>query len=238
MTTLKQTVNIYCDESCHLENTETAMVLGALSVPKQMAYRHNVNLRKIKMKFDVSAHCELKWTKVSPAQLAMYQEILDYYFLQPELQFRALVIPDKKLLSHEKFGQTHDYWYYKMYYNMLKTIIRPEYDYNIYLDIKDTCSKNKTNKLHDVLCSSKYDFDKKIIKRIAVIKSHEVELMGVADLLIGALGYLHRNLHSSTAKQTLIAQIKNRTGMNLRSSSLPGAQKFNLFIWQPQREGE
>ncbi len=49
------------------------------------------------------------------------------------------------------FNQDHDTFYYKMYFDLLKVILKPEFSYNIYTDIKDTKSQNKVEKLQDVL---------------------------------------------------------------------------------------
>ena len=46
--------NIYCDESCHLENDkQTAMVLGAVWCPLDQARKIAVRLREIKKKHGV-----------------------------------------------------------------------------------------------------------------------------------------------------------------------------------------
>ena len=36
-----------------------------------------------------------------------------------------LVVPDKSELAHEQYNQTHDEFYYKMYFDMLKVIFEP-----------------------------------------------------------------------------------------------------------------
>ena len=45
-----------------------------------------------------------------------------------------------------------------------KCKVRTNY-YDIFLDIKDTRSADKTKKLHEVLSNTMYDFNKNIIKR-------------------------------------------------------------------------
>lgn len=54
-----------------------------------------------------------------------------------------LVIPDKTELHHQKFNQTHDNFYYKMYFDLLKTIFEPKAFYDIYVDIKDSQGQKK-----------------------------------------------------------------------------------------------
>nr|UVT38023.1 hypothetical protein cemce18_00019 [uncultured bacterium] len=73
----------------------------------------------------------------------------------------------------------------------LKTILNPASNYRIYIDIKDTRGGSKVKELRKILCTSNYDFSQKIIERVQITHSHEVEQLQLADLLIGALSYYH-----------------------------------------------
>jgi len=230
-------LNIYCDESCHLLSDTGPMALGAICVPASTVYRHCVKIRELKRAMGVSPRCELKWSGVSPAKLELYEAIIRYFFSQPELRFRAVVIPSKGELDHAQFAQTHDEWYYKMYFVLLEHLIDTARPNQIYLDIKDTCGKKKVKKLHDVLCNNEYDFNRERISRVQVIRSHEVELMSIVDILIGALTYQFRRLKTSVAKVRLIELIKQESGLMLLHSSLVSEQKFNLLVWQPRKGG-
>ena len=163
-------------------------------------------------------------------------DLINYFFDNSDLHFRAVVIPDKRKLDHNRFYQTHDDFYYKTYFRMLKTILEPGKEYAIYIDIKDTRSQEKVAKLHNVLCNSNYDFNRNMIRRIQQIRSHEVELMGLTDLLIGAMSYLHRGLRGSEVKLDLIERLKQRSGYTLLSNTLYRENKFNLFIWKSKYE--
>ena len=227
------TYNIYCDESCHLEHDgEKAMTIGGVWCPESKKDEIFKRIREIKKEHGLSPKFEIKWNKVSPGKLAFYMDIINYFFDNSDLHFRVIVVPDKKELNHEQFHQTHDDFYYKLYFDMLKTIFEPGSDYNIYLDIKDTRGQKKVDKLHEVLCNSKYDFKWEMIKKVQQVRSHEVELVALADLLIGAISYLHREKVTSDAKLKLIERIKLRSGYNLTSSTLYRESKFNVFIWE------
>jgi len=224
--------NIYCDESCHLENdSHKAMVLGATWCASNEKMKLFERIKEIKKKHGFKSNFEIKWNKVSVSKLAFYREIVNYFFDTDKLNFRALVIPDKSELNHQNFGQSHDDFYYKIYFDMLKIIISPYDNYNIYLDIKDTQGYNKVNKLHEVISNAHYDFAQNIVKRIQEVRSEEVSLMQITDLLIGAMSYFHRELKSSKAKLELIELIKKRSGYSLQKSTLPAERKFNYFIW-------
>lgn len=227
--------SVFCDESCHLEHDrQRSMTLGTVYCPTSSVHEANIAVRRIKAEHGFNPEAEVKWTKVSAAGVPLYAALLEYFFAQDELHFRALVIPDKSKLHHEIFGQTHDEWYYKMYFEMLKAILSPVDRYRVYLDIKDTRGASRVAKLWEVLCNNMYDFSSSIIERVQTVRSDEVELLQLTDLMIGALSYTHRGLSGNKGKQDLIGLIRERTRLNLMQSTLPRANKFNLFIWQPQ----
>ncbi len=231
---MSDTFNVYCDESCHLENDhQKAMVLGAVWCPLDKTREIAVRLREIKQKHGLSPRFEVKWTKVSPAKTALYLDLIDYFFDDDDLHFRALIVPNKSKLRHDAIpGQDHDTWYYKMYFDMLKVIFRPDARYRVYLDIKDTRGAEKVRKLHQVLCNTMYDFSHEIIERVQLVHSHEIEQLQLADLLIGAVSYLHREQSGNAGKEALIRRIRQRSGYSLTKTTLLREEKVNLFRWQ------
>lgn len=227
--------NIYSDESCHLLNDNSkVMVLGAVWCNKSKRIEVFDRIKEIKKKYGYSNDFEIKWNKVSEGKINMYLDLVDYFFDDDDLHFRALVVPNKKELDHEAFNQTHDTFYYKMYFDLLKVILEPSCAYNIYIDIKDTQSQSKVEKLQDVLRNDQYDFQNQIIKKVQQVQSHEVALMQITDLLIGAIGYLHRGLNTSTGKLKIIERMKQRSGYSLLKSTLYKEDKVNIFIWKPR----
>mgnify|MGYP000935037363 CR=1 FL=1 len=233
---MKYEYNIYCDESCHLPNDDSnIMVLGAIWCPNEKRMEVFKRLREIKVAHGLSETFEIKWNKVSPAKVAFYMNDVNFFFDDDDLHFRALVVPNKKELDHKAFNQDHDTFYYKMYFDLLKVILNPSYSYNIYIDIKDTQSQNKVEKLQEVLRNNQYDFEKRIIRKIQQVNSHEVEILQLTDLLTGAVSYLHRGLSGNSAKIKLIDKIKTRSGYSLMQSTLVKEDKFNLFIWRSRK---
>ena len=235
--------NIYCDESCHLENDrQKSMVLGAIWCPLEKRKEIAVRLKEIKIKHGLSEKFEVKWTKISYSKVNFYLDYVDYFFDDDDLYFRALVVPDKSILNHDVFNQDHDTWYYKMYFNMIKGIISPTSYYNIYIDIKDTHGGSKARKLHDVLGNNFYDFNKKIIKKIQIVGSFEIEQLQLADLFIGAVSYVNRYLLTperdgmNQGKLRIINRIRDRSGYSLNQTTLSRELKMNMLIWQPREQ--
>jgi hypothetical protein len=228
--------NIYCDESCHLEHDDIPVfVLGAVWCPQEKIREINSRIVSIKRRNEVRASSEIKWTKIAPVKHQLYLDIVDYFFDDDDIHFRGLLVPDKSKLRHEDFNQSHDEWYYKMYFDLLKVIFNPHDRYNVYLDYKDTNSFRRSCTLHDVCCNSMLDFSRGIINRVQPIRSHEVQIMQVVDILTGAVGYANRPLpEKSMAKTAVVDLIKERSGYSLERTTLYKESKFNLFVWEAQ----
>lgn len=228
--------NIYCDETCHLENDNSnVMALGAIWCPQSKVKEINQRIYEIKERNGVSRDVELKWTKISPAKIELYSDLVNYFFDDDDLHLRAVLILNKHKLDHKSYNQTHDDWYYKMYFDMLKIIFSPKEQYEVYVDIKDTNSYRKSQKLKEVCSNSIYDFSQRIIKRIQPIRSEEVQIMQIVDVLIGAICYESRKFpegfNRSAAKQEIVRLIKNKSGYTLKKTTLLREEKVNLLVW-------
>lgn len=233
---MNEIFNIYCDESCHLEHDkQPVMLLGCIWCPEDKVKENASMIRRLKDKHH--SRGELKWTKVSKSRKDYFIDIINLFFECNELNFRCLVVRDKNLLNHCYYNQgSHDSFYYKMYYYLLSNIISTDNNYKIYLDIKDTKSQSKINKLREVLCNSFHDFDKKLIPNIQHVRSKELELLQLADFLMGAIGYKARNLSSNAAKLDVINKISELSNVSLTESSPPWERKFNLFLFSPRKD--
>lgn len=218
---MSKTFNIYCDESCHLENDHKPyMFLGKVSSAYNQIKLHTENIREIKKKHHFYA--EIKWTSVSKSKLRFYEELVDYFF-STDLQFRAIGVQKDKI-NNGAFGQSYDDFYYKMYYYLLNHNLNSLYRYNVYLDIKDTLSAHKVNKLKDIL-NARFG----VFRNVQNIRSHESLLLQLADLIMGAISYYHNNQEkANAAKVKLIEKIKNHSGTGLDRTNY--SEKLNLFF--------
>jgi hypothetical protein len=210
------------------------MTMGAVWCPKSKKKEIVARIKEIKSKHKLNPSFEIKWNKVSPAKSDFYIDIVNYFFDDDDLHFRVLIVKDKMKLNHDAFQQNHDDFYYKMYFDMIKTILSPDYSYYIYLDIKDTKSQEKVDKLKHYLRSTHYDFKKQIIKRVQQVRSNEVQILQLTDLLTGAFSYLHRGLKENRGKLAIIEKIQIRSKYSLLQSTLYKEDKVNIFIWTPQ----
>jgi hypothetical protein len=232
---MKPTYNIYCDESCHLLNDhKNVFVLGATWVEKDKAHQVFQDLRALKQKHNLSLEFETKWTKVSLSKIDYYTEMVEYFFQNDDLHFRGLVVPNKDILDHSAFGQDHNTWYYKMFYVLLNVILKNRANFNLYLDIKDTQSNFKVLELKRILNIA--SVEDVAVSKAQQIRSHEVELMQMTDILIGALSYTHRGLSGNEGKVNLIKLIETSVGKNIFTSTAVSESKFNVLVWNPRNQ--
>lgn len=57
------------------------------------------DIKGLKLKHNLKPDFEIKWTKVSASKVEFYLEVVDYFFSNPALRFRGVVVPDKEQLT-------------------------------------------------------------------------------------------------------------------------------------------
>lgn len=221
---MNKTFNIYCDESCHIENDHKPyMFIGSISCAYNQVKRHTERIKKLKDKHKFNA--EIKWTNVSKSKLRFYEELTDYFF-DTDLKFRTVGV-DKSKIDYEAHGKTYDEFYYTIYYYLLSKV-DPAYKYNVFLDIKDSLSSNKVNKLKEIL-----NFRFGVFRNIQNIRSNESLLMQLADFIMGAISYQNNNEEKmNDAKVKIIHKIMQHSGENLIKTNY--SNKLNLFFIELQ----
>lgn len=217
-----KTFNLYCDESCHLENDKMPyMLLGYTCVPFNQLKIHKENIDKIKKEHNY--YGEVKWCKVSASQSKFYKALIDYFFAS-DMTFRAIVI-DKSQINNSLFDQDFSTFYYKMYYQLIHHKLDMVNTYNVYLDIKDDLSALKVRKLKEIL-QSQYG----VIRNLQNIRSHETPFLQLTDLLMGAISYHLRNNKRVKAKVDIINRIQRHSNCSLDRSTSRYEHKLNLFF--------
>jgi len=221
-----KTFNIYCDESTHLEHDgQPYMIYGYVSIAYNQMKLAKEQIKQIKQKHHYD--CELKWTNITDETYPLYKEIVDYFFMT-EMNFRAVVV-DKSQIDNSRLEYTFNDFYFRMYFQLLHHKIDMESTYNIYFDIKDTCSQSKLHKLQDIL---KWNAS---IRNFQFVRSHESCFLQIADILMGAINY---NLRiecgtlegKSIAKRKIVKLLQDHTNLSLSRTTFKHVQKFNLFF--------
>lgn len=229
--------NAYCDESCHLEHDRIpVMGFGLISVDSSKV--RDISREITAIKKDAGCTGELKWTKVSPKNVGFYCDLIDYFFSREELSFRALIVHDKDKLDHSCYNAgSHDLFYYKMYYYLIRNVVEYDRDkeWRVYIDIKDTRSALKVHKLREVLASNFHDYDSRMIGKIQQIRSDESAILQMTDFILGAVVYATRAESGSVAKLAVVKRLREQSKQSLKASTAPWESKFNLFHFHPRK---
>lgn len=224
--------NVYCDESCHLRRDySNVMVLGAIYCDRSKAKEINNEINALKEVYGFSKKSEIKWTKVSPSGLDFYLSLVDYFFNNEHLSFRGYIARGTDEIR-TKSAKDYDTWYYKMYYRTLEYVVDQDVDsqYNIYLDIKDTIGSTKVATLKNYLNAH---YGNGQIKKMQLVDSSDIAILQLADLLIGALAYKHRQLKTSQSKLEIINKIEELSSQDIFLSVPKANSKANWFVWVP-----
>ena len=223
---VEKTFNIYCDESTHLEHDgHPYMLYGYISIASNQIKICKEQIKAIKAKHGYKG--EFKWTNIHDKTFEMYKELVEYFFMT-DMKCRAVIV-DKSQIDETRPEYTFNDFYFRMYFQLLHHEIDLENMYNIYFDIKDTCSQGKLRKLKEIL---RWNAS---IKNFQFIRSHESFFLQLADVLMGAINYNLRKERGEIegkviAKQKIVEHINNHTNISLKRTSPLSAKKFNLFF--------
>lgn len=223
---IEKTFNIYCDESTHLEHdNHPYMLYGYISIASNQIKICKKQIKDIKAKYGYDG--ELKWTNIHDKTFEMYKELVEYFFLT-DMNFRAVIV-DKSQIDETRPEYTFNDFYFRMYFQLLHHEVDLENTYNIYFDIKDTCSQEKLRKLKDIL---KWNAS---IRNFQFVRSHESSFLQLADVLMGAINYNLRIERGDIegkvlAKRKIVEHINKHTSIPLKRTSPLSAKKFNLFF--------
>jgi hypothetical protein len=226
--------NIYIDESCHMENDDfNVMCIGYVKEPRSEHEQIVQDIKLIKSKHKTPV--ELKWTKLSNSRRDLYFELIDYFFTSP-LQFRSVLVKYKDKLDHDQFNQgSHDNFYYKLIYYLLRPNDFPD-QYRVFLDIKDTRGREKLEKIGKVF--SNYHRGNSPFIHFQHLRSNDNQILQLTDFFIGAITYKARNEHlkegASHLKKELLNYIEKKAGYEISMGTEPWEEKFNIFDHQPK----
>lgn len=230
--------SLFLDESCHLEHDKIpVMCIGYIKVPRE----HYLDIREniVAIKNQHITPVELKWNKFSNSRLPFYKAIVDYFFNSP-LEFRCVLIKYKDRLNHKDFNSgSHDNFYYKMIYFLLKPSTKND-SFRVYLDIKDTRGKEKLNKIEEVFYNH-YNGNSPF-QIFQHIRSHDNVFIQLADFFIGAISYKARikagEELTHKGRIEFIDYLEKASGFSLNEGTVPWESKFNIFDHQPRNPAQ
>lgn len=219
-------ISVFCDESCHLKGQDSGMVIGAVAVPSQVVSVHNKNIRELKQRHGLPEFLEMKWTKVSPAKLTAYRALVDYFFEHPDMMFRGVAVIHKPAFDKYKDLQAYGLWHNEMYNSLLRKYAGGDERCRIFI-AKGT---HLAREIRGLVRGSACDFEQGGASAVQEVPPHEVQIMSLVDIIVGALSYHYRGENGSNAKLSLANYIRTNSGCSWDESTFFEAQKFNLLI--------
>ncbi|MBI3912527.1 MAG: DUF3800 domain-containing protein [Armatimonadetes bacterium] len=226
-------IHVYADES--RTQGERYMLIGGLWVPADAEPDLRTEIARLRSTANLTA--ELKWGKVSQGKLQAYRDFLDIFFRQQDTSFHCIVV-DTMLLDHSVFSRSDaELGFYKFYFQLISRKLVAGNDYLVFTDQRHDRKANRLATLR--ICTNRWWAKHKIpgaepVRALEARDSKREDLIQMADVLLGAVGYAWNQYDSSPARVTLINHIVSRLGLlSLRAPTPPSARKFNIWHWQP-----
>ena len=220
---------IYCDEAhpdVLTSNHPRArhLMIGSLWLPADL--RAEVKSRIDALRERHKAWGEIKWSKVSPNRQGFYLELIDLFIgYGANFRFRCIAVDRAQfnLALHQNDGELG---FYKFYYQLLHHWILDFNEYQIFCDIKS----NRDPKRLPVLgqCLSRANLSS-TISGIQSLPSHEVVLIQLCDLLLGAASSrINNTLREGSAKSAVVNRLETALDRPL-APTRKAEEKFNIF---------
>lgn len=236
-------LHIYCDES--RQQAHRYMVLGGVALDRNFEPEF---LRIVQAYRDANRmHSELKWQKVSTGKLAEYKRFVDLLFEhRSDIHFKALVI-DTHQMDNQKYNKgSKELGFYKMMYQLLL------HSFGRTLRLNDRClvtldqrttQRYKLSTFCRILNNGlrkRYGFDSDPVRHVQAMNSADSDLIQLADVLMGAVGYQANNddqrVGASPAKVALARYIAYRANLvHLKQSTPKVSLHFSLWYFQFSR---
>lgn len=231
---MSTTYNIYIDESCHLEHDKSEVMCIGYTKINQEDYTALKNVIKA-IKLQHKNPMEVKWNKLSMSRWSLYKELIDFFF-RSNIEFRSVLIKNKKNLGPVRFNrEDKNSYYYKTLKQLLNNKVSDDDDfYRVFLDVKDTRGKTRLVLLESELAERHKE--KSPFIHFQHLHSNENEFLQLTDLFIGAICYKARNEYSqsnaSLIKQKVVNYLEECSGYLLDDGTEPWETKFFIQDFQ------
>lgn len=218
---------VYCDESgleaLTRKDAHQYTAIGGIWMPADLRDQFKADMNAIKERSHVKG--ELKWNKVSPAFVDVYKAVIDYFFAQPALRFRVILI-ESKTVDHIRFnGKDAELGFYKFYYQLLHHWLLDFNNYDVFLDFKVNRNKGRLNELQHVLSNANLTSN---ISRVQALPSHQSLGIQLADILTGLVAAKFNGEVSGEAKKSLIKHVEELQNRPIIPTPKT-EEKFNVF---------
>jgi len=228
---------IYCDES--RQTADRYMVIGGLIATREneVSFAQAMSLYRQSNKM----WAELKWTKVSDQKLKEYLALVDLFFsVNQAFHFKVIVVDTQEIDNRRYNKSDAELGFYKLMYQFLLhsfgAYLQPEDKCIIFLDERTT-KRYKLSTLCVILNNGlrkKYGLSDNPVRNIQPVESGKSDLIQIADVLMGAIGYEMNGAHTRTgakrSKILLAEHIARKAGLlNLQQQTPRSYRHFSIW---------
>lgn len=234
--------HVYCDES--RQTQDRYMVFGGIIIRASALSAFNQAMRLWRESHGMLA--ELKWAKVSDRKLGEYKSLVDLFFSlagKGTLHFRSVVF-DTSQIDYRTFHESdRELGFYKFFYQFLLHAFGPYVTTDadrlvVFFDQRVTRYRFST--LYVVLnrgIRKKYGRGVDAVRNIQAVVSHDCDVIQVADVLIGAVGYQNNDCHlrpgARRAKIELADYIAAKAGLLSLKQNTPWRMRhFGIWLFR------
>ncbi|NOT25790.1 MAG: DUF3800 domain-containing protein [Acidobacteria bacterium] len=197
-----------------------------------------------KWRDDNHMHAELKWTKVTNQKYAQYKALVDLFFEHAalhRLHFKSVVF-DSTEVDYAYHDGDEELGFYKFYYQFLLHkfgVYAKSDEHSLYVSIDErSTTKYKLGTLKDVLNAGirkKFGRNSNVVKQVEPACSKHSNLMQMADVLMGAVGWHSNDLadrpDARRAKIDLANYIAQKAKLGSLKHQTPYEQR-EFEIWR------
>jgi len=223
---------IYCDESAQeLFRSKKPVagnyvLIGGLWMEASKRKEYKDKIKELRTKHNL--YGEFKWQRVSTSKIDFYLDLISLFF-ESEMRFRVIVLARDELDSVKFHEADDELMFYKFYYQLLHHWILDKNRYSIFVDVKTNRVPDRLKTLKKVLSNANLLSE---ILQVQALPSHELDLLQLVDVLIGAVGYSFHKRGGSHTKLQVIKKIEEFLKQSIRPTR-KGEEKFNVFRFQP-----
>lgn len=218
---------IYCDESCwealYDKDSHYFAAIGGVWIPAEKRQEAKAYISNLKDNYGL--HGEMKWNHICPRSVEMYKELVNMFFDDEEIRFRAICIKAAEV-NHERFNAGNgELGFYKFYFQLIHHWMLMGNSYQVFVDYKTNGYQHRVQELGAILNNA----STAELTQIQALPSEESVLIQLADVLTGAVASAFNTPKSSSAaKQNIRDLIERRLGHGIKGTSV-GETKFNVF---------
>jgi hypothetical protein len=222
---------VYCDESGQdlfrsRASGQRYVLIGGVWIKAGERPEHKRSIRALRAQHGV--HGEFKWRRVSRSRVEFYKRLVGLFF-DRDIRFRVVVLRADELDAVQFHDADNELMFYKFYYQLLHHWILDFNRYRIFVDTKTNRVQGRLRVLER--CLSNANLSSKV--EVQALPSQELDLIQLADVIIGAVSYRFHGWTTSKAKREVVQEIESHLP-NGRIEPTPKAEeKFNVFRFRP-----